>query len=122
MSMSTDGEPGDSVTPSPMLSMPGDTGEEERNLEYAVGLHDLRGLPLDASPGSPIELWVAWDDAYAEGPQIQRLTKAVTFSRFIEPVTPEGPVVAVLLVPEKAMRAVMYGDVYGTFSVARPSG
>lgn len=110
------------VQPSPSISAPGYATDEAPSLEYAVGLHDLRGLPLDTSPGTQLELWVAWDDAYAEGPQVQKLARSVTLSRFIEPATPEGPVVAVLLVPEKAMRAVMYGDLYGSFSVARPSG
>lgn len=105
------------TTPTPIAAV---TPADDRR-DYAVGLHELRGLPLDASPGTRLELWVAWDRAVAEGPQMQKLVKSVTLSRFIEPVTPEGPVVVVLSVPEKAMRAVMYGDLYGSFSVALPT-
>jgi hypothetical protein len=115
---------GPTMTPSPLqtASAPDLGVSTGARRDYAVGLHDLRGLPLDTAPGTSLELWVAWDDAYAEGPQIQKLVKSVTLVRFIEAVTPEGPVVVVLSVPEKSMRAVMYGDVYGSFSVALPTG
>lgn len=89
--------------------------------DYAVAMPELRGLPIDTPPGTSLELWVAWDDAYAEGPQIQKLVRSVTLVRFIEPATAQGPIVAVLSIPERSMRAVMYGDVYGSFSVALPS-
>ena len=112
----------DEPVPSPSATYGYATAGKDRHLEYAVGLHELRGLPLDAAPGTALELWVAWDDAYAKGPQVQKLVRSVTLSRFIEPVTPEGPIVAVLSVPEKALRAVMYGDLYGSFSVAKPAG
>ena len=112
------------VAPSPLQpeSTPGPIASHGSGRDYAVGLHDLRGLPPDTAPGTALELWVAWDDAYAQGPQIQKLVKSVTLVRFIEPTTPEAPVVAVLSVPERSMRAVMYGDVYGSFSVALPTG
>lgn len=117
----TDVQPSPLATPG-LLAVDPSTSEVERHFEYAIGLHDLRGLPVDTSPGTPLELWVAWDDAYAKGPQVQRLAKGLTVVRFVEPVTPEGPMVVVLSVPERAMRAVMYGDLYGSFSVAKPIG
>ena len=107
-----------SASPSvpPVAEAPGPSARRE----YAVALPDLRGLPLDVAPGTPLELWVSWDDAYTEGPQIQRLVRSVTVVRYIEPVTAEGPLVVVLSVPEKSMKAVMYGDRFGSFSVALP--
>lgn len=108
-----------STAPTPV---PTDHPISQVRRDYAIDLHELRGLPLDAAPGTPMELWVAWDQGIAEGPQMQRLVKTVTLSRFIEPVTHQGPMVVVLSVPEKAMRAVMYGDLYGSFSVALPTG
>ena len=112
------------VTPSPQQTVNASELVTPRGprRDYAVGLHDLRGLPLDTPPGTSLELWVAWDDAYSERPQIQKLVRSVTLVRFIDPATPEGPTVAVLSVPERSMRAVMYGDVYGSFSVALPTG
>ena len=117
----TDVHPSPLATPSLVAHDPS-AAEVERHFEYAIGLHDLRGLPVDTSPGTPLELWVAWDDAYAEGPQVRRLAKGLTLVRFVEPTTSEGPMVVVLSVPQHSMRAVMYGDLYGSFSVATPIG
>lgn len=89
-------------------------------LEYAITLGELRGLPLDVAPGTDLELWVSWDDAFADGPQVQRLIKRVSLARMIAPVTPEGPAVAVLSVPESSLGDLVYGDRYGTFAVAVP--
>ena len=89
--------------------------------QYAVGVHDLRGLPPDVMPGQKIDLWVAWDEFVSEGPQIQRLVKDVTLVRLIEPVTPDGPVVALLELPARWVADVMYGGRFGSFSVTLPS-
>jgi hypothetical protein len=110
------------VMPSPSPSGPAlDPGGQTDVVEYAVSLHELRGLPPDAGLGTVLDLWVAWDAAYAEGPQIQRLVRSVTLSRLIEPVTPEGPVVAVLSVPERSVGKLMYGDLYGSLSATLPT-
>lgn len=113
------------VTPVPIASVgtptPAVTTAPSSRREYAVALSDLRGLPLDTAPGTPLELWVAWDEAYTDGPEIQKLVKSVTVARFLEPVTSEGPLVVVLSVPERSMRAVMYGDRFGSFSVTLPT-
>ena len=120
---------GDAETPEAIYSSPSPTSAittgaatDSARRDYAVGLHEIRGLPPDSAPGTPLELWVAWDDAYTKSPQVQKLVRSVTLVRFIEPVTPEGPVVAVLSIPESAVRAVMYGDLYGSFAAALPTG
>ena len=107
-------------SPSPHDSITPATAGPRR--DYAVGLHEIRGLPPDTARGTSLELWVAWDDAYTKRPQVQRLVRSVNLVRFIEPVTREGPVMAVLSVPESAIRAVMYGDLYGSFAAAIPTG
>lgn len=106
------------VLPAPIASSSVQPSAVSAHRDYAVGMHEIRGLPPDTAPGAQLELWVAWDDAYTKRPQVQKLVRSVTLVRFIEPVTPEGPTVAVLSIPESAMRAVMYGDLYGSFSVA----
>lgn len=89
--------------------------------EHAFGLHELRGLPPDVAAGTPLEIWVAWDEAISEGPQIQRLVTKATLARFIQPLTPEGPIVAVLNIPLRWMADLLYGQRYGSLSVTIPS-
>jgi hypothetical protein len=107
------------VTPSPSPSATGRSGGQR--MEYAIALADLRGLPLDLREGSEIDLWVSWDDDYAEGPQVRKLLRTVSISRFVQPVTADGPLVVVLSIPNQSLKAVMYGDLYGSFAVAVPT-
>jgi hypothetical protein len=109
------------AVPSPTSSATAE-GKTGDLLEYSIALPDLRGLPLDTPEGTQVELWVAWDDAYSQGPQVQKLVRSVTVARFIEPVINDGPVTVVLSIPRASMRAVMYGDLYGSFSVGLPTG
>jgi hypothetical protein len=112
------------ATPTPSVLAasppPGDIRIGQKHQEYAIATHELRGLAPDAQPGTALELWVAWDPSYVKGPQVQRLLKRATLSRFIEPVTPSGPVVAVLAVPAGKVGDLMYGDLYGQLSVTVP--
>ena len=89
--------------------------------EYAVEVADLLGLPPDVHPGEVMEIWVAWNPTVAKGPQIQRLLKAVTLERFVEPVTMDGPRVAVLSVPRERIGDLMYGDMFGSLTVTLES-
>ena len=90
--------------------------------EYALAISELHGLPPDVQPGQQLELWVAWDPEFSEGPQIQRLLKTVTLTRFVEPVTADGPRVVILSVPEKRVGDLMYGDRFGSLSVTLGTG
>ena len=94
---------------------------KETTREYAVAVSDLLGVPPDVQPGEVMEIWVAWDPAVAKGPQIQRLLKVVTLERFVEPVTMDGPRVAVLSVPRERIGDLMYGDMFGTLTVTLES-
>lgn len=108
-------------TPSPSLGA-GYARSALASREYAIGLHELRGLATDAAPGTELEIWVSWDEAFSHGPQVQRLLKKATLSRMIQPVTPEGPVVVVLSVPESSFGDLVYGDLFGSLAVAIPAG
>jgi hypothetical protein len=100
-------------TPTPSVSSP--------QREYALAISDLHGLPPDVQPGQQLEVWVAWDPEFSEGPQIQRLLKKVTLTRFVEPVTADGPRVAIISVPLQRVGDLMYGDRFGSLSVTLPS-
>lgn len=108
------------ASPSPMPSETAGGPPSTKLREHAFGLHELRGLPPDVAPGTPLEIWVAWDEAVSEGPHIERLLMGATVARFIEPVTPEGPVVVVLNIPLRWMQDLLYGQRYGSLSVTIP--
>ena len=112
-----------STIPTPIVSgSPGGaTPLKGTTREYAVEVSDLLGLPPDIQPGEVMEIWVAWDPAVARGPQIQRLLKVVTLERFVEPVTMDGPRVAVLSVPRERIGDLMYGDIFGSLTVTLES-
>ena len=111
-----------SAIPTPIASgsptPPAPTGTTR---EYAVQVSDLLGLPPDVQPGQMMEIWVAWGPSVAKGPQIQRLMKVVTLERFVEPVTMDGPRVAVLSVPRERIGDLMYGDMFGSLTVTLES-
>lgn len=100
-----------SIAPLPTTTMPRATRT------YAVAAHELAGLPPDATPGTRLELWVAWDPPISETANIQRLAHGITLEKMIQPVTPDGPVTALLRVPVKAIGDLLYGDRYGSLSV-----
>jgi hypothetical protein len=89
--------------------------------EYAVGLHELRGLPADVSSGTQLQIWVAWDPVVTEKPQVQRLLADATFVRWIEPFTQDAPMIAVLSVPNKKIATLIYGELYGQLGVTLPT-
>ena len=107
-------------TPSPTSSNRDVTSISDGQQEYAIATHELRGLSPDTQPGTTLHLWVAWDPSFVKGPQVQRLLKNATLSRFIESVTPSGPTVAILAVPSAKVADLMYGDLYGRLSVSVP--
>lgn len=111
------------VSPTPGMTptaMPAN-GTSHRRSEYAVGLHELRGFPPDVVPGSRLQIWVAWDPVITEKPQVQRLLSQATFVRWTQPFTEEGPMIAVLSVPDKRIGALMYGELYGQLGVTLPT-
>ena len=109
-----------SETPAPVPAPTVSRGIQR--VSYAVAIYDLAGLPPDAPVGTPLELWVSWDDRYAKGPQIQRLVTDVSIERYVQPITPDGPQVVMLSVPRRQLDELLYGDRYGALSAVTRSG
>ena len=90
---------------------------EEGDLHsYAVPLSELPGLSPEASPGTRLELWVAWEPPLTRKPQVRRLLGNVVLDGIVPPVTPQGPMTALLLVREDQTADLVYGDRYGSLS------
>lgn len=89
-------------------------------VSYAIALPELHGLPPQAAPGTELEIWVAWEPPVTEEPKIHRLLESVILEEIAPPLLPDGPHVAMLLVPRKGLSDLLYGDRYGALSVAIP--
>jgi hypothetical protein len=94
------------------------TDESEATRSYAIALHELPGLPPDAESGTRLEVWAVWRPPITKERQVQRLVSGTRLERIVPPVTPEGPPVAILEVPEKEMSDLLYGDKFGELSAA----
>lgn len=85
---------------------------------YAVGLHELRGLPPDAQPGLRLELWVAWEPPVVARARVDLLLRDVVLEEIVPPATPEGPAAAVLSVRARDLVDLLYADRWGNLAVA----
>lgn len=81
-------------------------------------MSELSGLPPDAAPGTPLQLWVAWDPPITRGRKIQLLIPRATLERIVPGITPEAPATALLAVPPGTFSDLLFGDRYGALSVA----
>lgn len=88
---------------------------------YAIGLHELRGLPPDASPGLPFELWVTWEPPITRRARLQRLIDDAILERLIPGTVPEAPVTALLSVPDRAVADLIYADRFGELNAVIPT-
>ena len=116
---SDDLEPLEIISPAPERD--GDVALEG-HLEYAIGLHDLAGLSRTVTPGTVVDLWVAWDPPIMKDPQYQRLIRSVIVKEIEPPFVPEGPFTVVLSVPKDKISDLLYADRYGAISVAMLGG
>lgn len=89
---------------------------------YAIQLTELAGLPADASPGTRMELWVAWDPALTKGPRIERLLRSVTLQKIAPPAIEGNPPVALLAVIPRDVEKLLWGDRYGSLSAVLLAG
>jgi hypothetical protein len=105
---------GAQASPAAPLAAP----DERRS--YAIGLHELDGLPQDTVPGTMIDLWAAWDPPITPEPRFQRLMRSVIVEDIQSPVVPEGPVTVILSVPTHRIPDLLYADRYGAISVTLP--
>lgn len=107
------------VAGGPGSSTPGTPVASARR-SYAVGLHELQGLPPDAAPGTPFELWVTWEPPATEEPRLARLIGDVVLERVIPGTAPEAPVTILLSVPAERTGDLIYADTFGRLSVVLP--
>lgn len=89
---------------------------------YSIGAHDLQGLPPDAHPGQRLQMWVSWEPPIVEEPEVHMLIPEVTLTKLIPPVTPEGPVTALLSLKRKHVERLVWGNRYGRLSVVLVEG
>lgn len=105
-------------TPATALGTEPLPGSDRRS--YAVGQNELAGLPPDAAPGTPLELWVTWEPPLSRGPRLQRLIGDVVLERTIPGPVPEAPVTVLLSVPTNRIGDLIYADGYGRLSAVLP--
>lgn len=105
-------EPAEVAAPSPAR------GEAPGAVSYAIAVPELHGLSPHAAPGTELQVWVAWEPPISKEPRIHRLVDSVILEEITPPLLPDGPHVAMLLVPRKELRNLLYGDRYGALSVA----
>lgn len=85
---------------------------------YAISLAELTGLSPVAAPGTTFDLWTMWEPPVTRRPKAQLLIRDVVLEGIVEPVTRDGPRVAMILVPEQQIDELVYGDRYGNLSAA----
>ncbi|MGH2756822.1 MAG: hypothetical protein ACRDI3_03445 [Actinomycetota bacterium] len=101
----------------PAQVMPPSSITHTSRRSYAIALPELKGLPPDASPGTEMELWVAWEPPVTQRPRIQRLLRAVVLEKIAPPAIEGGPSVALLSIAASDVSDLMWGHRYGALSV-----
>ena len=96
-------------------SPPGSPGSLTRRT-YALGLHELGGLPPNVAPGSTLELWVTWEPPLTRAARVHLLLEDVVVEKVIRPVVPEGPTSVLISVPARGIPDLIYGDRFGELS------
>jgi hypothetical protein len=94
---------------------PGSPGSLTRRT-YALGLHELGGLPPNVAPGSALELWVTWEPPLTKAARVHLLLDDVVVERVIPPALPEGPTSVLISVPARGIPDLIYGDRFGELS------
>ncbi|MQB00416.1 MAG: hypothetical protein GEU78_09020 [Actinobacteria bacterium] len=126
------GTPGDATSPlrpSPDVGSPssagagfeesGGEGTNDPNIRtYAVSTFDLQGLPPDATGGTLLEVWVAWEPPIVDSPRYQKLLPEVRLEKVVPGLTPDAPATALLQVKVKELADLLYADRWGQLSVA----
>jgi hypothetical protein len=84
---------------------------------YAVSLPRLQGLPANASAGTNLEVWVAWEPPITKAPRFQKLLEGVVLKEIVPPPIPEAPPTALLAVSSDQVADLLYADRFGSLSV-----
>jgi hypothetical protein len=111
-------EPGSPPATGDEVSPPADGTESGKTRTYAIALHELPGLPPDAEAGTRLDVWAVWRPPLTKDRQVQKLVEGVSLERITPPLTPEGPPVAILRVPEREVDELLFGDRFGELSAA----
>lgn len=80
---------------------------------YAVALAGHTGLPLDAAPGTQIDVWVVWRPPMTRRTRIEPVPVAAVLERMTAPVTAAGAPTAVLSLPRRDVPTMIHADLYG---------
>ena len=88
---------------------------------YAIPIVELQGLSPDAAPGTRLDRWIAWQPSGMDQPDARPLLEGVTLERIGPPLLPEGPHAAVLQVPMRGARRLVWGHRFGSLSVLEPT-
>lgn len=108
-------------TPTPLV-VPS-TGQPEAatqahagSFSYAIDLLDIKGLPPDLAPGTPVEIWVTWSrgDRISEP---ERWINTATFRRIVPAVTATGPDTVILDIPAAQRRKMIWADGFGALTL-----
>lgn len=106
--------PSPSTDPAP----PERSSQQERRLfSYAIATTDLHGLAPDVAPGTRLDLWVATQPPVTETPDVLPLVQGAILAEIVPPTLPDGPFAAVLKVPLRHARTLIWGHRFGALSV-----
>ena len=101
--------------PSPSPSAPPLHGA--KLYSYAIATTELLGLAPDAGPGTRLDLWVATQPPVTPKEDVLPLLEDALLLEIVPPSTPEGPSAAILQVPLRHARKLMWADRFGSLNV-----
>lgn len=90
--------------------------ETRAGRSLAVPVTELGGLAPDTTPGTRVDVWVAWGPRVSARPHVQLLVPGATIAS-IRPAAGEGPPIAVVAVDARRVSDLLYGYRYGDLAV-----
>lgn len=88
-----------------------------RLYSYSIPTAELLGLAPDAAPGTRLDLWVAVQPPIYKKAEVLPLIEGAVLAEVIPPQLPDGPFSAILQVPLRHVRELMWADRFGSISV-----
>ena len=105
----------DNSSPSPSPAEPAPS--EPKLYSYAIATTELHGLAPDAAPGMRLDLWVATQPPVTEKADVLPLLEGAILQEIVPPTLPDAPSAAILQVPLRHARKLMWADRFGSLSV-----
>ena len=117
--ISSERPPATDAAPSPRPSTsPSTTSPSQGKVySYAIATTELQGLAPDAAPGTRLDLWVATQPPVSERADVLPLLEGAILQEIVAPTLPDGPYSAILQVPLRHARKLMWADRFGSLSV-----